>query len=425
MQKKGESRPPTGAPPTLVAKSNDLPMSNQVSGTVMTTTGATTTIAAEVGDSAETMTPVNRGTKEAEMEGRRRQVESVRGAIEKRNGSGPTAVSGTKMPPVDGEREVLIESELVKDTEEITAREEEIKVLAQNIKELNDEIADIMQRVEEKKSRETTTVEAPEKTTEQSETSREPYTEQSVSISKSVSSSISSSSSSSSSSAAFSSSLAEERSFNVNEAGSVARGDEAYYPTDRSSSQPTSGVRSKTRGRTAGGAKKEMEIRRSYREHREPIRIKPKDKKKQKRKVEPFEYPVRTTYPHIPETSRGMFKTGTSASSTSSSVSTSSPFSSSSSSSSTSSSTFPYSTYPVPTYSSSSSFPPSTYPSSSTFSMAPPEVTTVIYAIPYVTESPNILSNDMENEEKSLQNQRKPKRPTGLNDIHMVPFVRL
>merc|ERR1711860_188943 len=127
-------------------------------------------------------------------------------------------------------------------------------------------------------------------------------------------------------------------------------------------------------------------------------------------KGEPFEYPVRTTYPHIPETSRGMFKTGTSASSTSSSASTSSPFSSSSSSlSSTSSSTFPYSSYPAPTYSSSSSFPPSTYPSLSTYSMAPPEVTTVIYAIPYVTESPNILSNDIETpQEKSLQNQRNP-----------------
>jgi len=59
--------------------------------------------------------------------------------------------------------------------------------------------------------------------------------------------------------------------------------------------------------------------------------------------------------------------------------------------------------------------------------MAPQEVTTVIYAIPYVTESPNIVSNDIETEERSLQNQRKslPKRPTGLDDIHMVPFVRL
>ena len=53
----------------------------------------------------------------------------------------------------------------------------------------------------------------------------------------------------------------------------------------------------------------------------------------------------------------------------------------------------------------------------------------MIYAIPYVTESPNVLSNDIDSsgQEKSLESPRKqpPKRPTGLNDIHMVPFVML
>ena len=136
-----------------------------------------------------------------------------------------------------------------------------------------------------------------------------------------------------------------------------------------------------------------------------PIRIKAKERSKQKRKVEPYEYPIITSHP---QNKKDMKSNITSENPTSTST-----FSSVSSTSHSSSSSSP------------SSFPPT--PATSSFT--PEEVTTVIYAIPYVTESPNTLDNKVQTTVTTTQHDQKirkfPSRSIRVNDFNMTPFVML
>lgn len=304
----------------------------------------------------------------------------------------PSEGGETVLPGIIQEQEVAFGS--VKEetpSRTIAEREENIKVLEQNIHDLNNEIATIIERVEERQMDQTfayqTTPQESKEATEEPETTMQPYTEQSVSISKSISSSSSSSSSSAS--------LQEDGNFKKNSVTVDSKSDKFDEPHSLSDHHITTDSAKKETG--ANGIRKK--------ESTMPIRIKAKERSKHKRKVEPYEYPLMTSYPENQKDMKSETK--------SDNPTSTSTFSSVSSTSHSSSSSSP------------SSFPPT--PSTSSF--APEEVTTVIYAIPYVTESPNYLVNNVQTTVTTRQHDQKirkfPSRSIRVNNFNMTPFVML
>ena len=233
-----------------------------------------------------------------------------------------------------------------------------------------------------------TTTQESKEATEEPETTMQPYTEQSVSISKSISSSSSSSSSSAS--------LQEDGKWKKNSVTVDAKTDK-YDEPHRGLSEHQITTDSVKKETGANGIRKK--------ESTMPIRIKTKEKSKHKRKVEPYEYPLMTNYPENPKDMKSETK----------------------SNNPTSTSTF--SSVSSTSHSSSSSSLSSYTPTASTPLFAPEEVTTVIYAIPYVTESPNNLVDNVQTTATTRQHDQKirkfPSRSIRVNNFNMTPFVML